>query len=144
MCNPGKYVVGFQLKTEKEQGDGDDTALNGIKLQCAAVGLARDDSIVHSTVGEWGDWGQYFRCPIGSVLTGYQLRSESEQGQGDDTAANNLLGFCSSSVTSVETDAVVGDGLSWGDWTERRDCPSGYGICGIRTQVESNQGSGGK
>ena len=31
VCPPGQYVVGFSLKSEKNKGLGDDTALNGIR-----------------------------------------------------------------------------------------------------------------
>ena len=145
MCTAGKHVVAFQLKTEKDQGGNkDDTALNGIKLQCADIGSGRDDSSIHSKVGDWGDWGAEYRCPSGSALTGFRLRGEKDQGRGDDTAANNLMGFCRSSTTQEETDSITGDGLSWGDWSARRDCPRGYAICGIKTQVEDSQGSGGR
>lgn len=34
-CPNGEAAVAFQLKTEGAQGDGDDTALNGVSLQCS-------------------------------------------------------------------------------------------------------------
>jgi hypothetical protein len=34
-CPLGERAVGFSLKTEKPQGHGDDTALNGIALRCS-------------------------------------------------------------------------------------------------------------
>ena len=90
VCEAHKYVVGFQLKTEKKQGQGDNTALNGIELQCATIGSNQNDSVLRGKVGNWGEWGRKYRCPSGSVLTGFQLRSEGEQGDEDDTAANNF------------------------------------------------------
>ena len=44
-CPEGKWAVGFKLKTERSQGDGDDTALNGIALKCS------DGKWITSTVG---------------------------------------------------------------------------------------------
>lgn len=39
------HVIGFTLKTQRTQGDGDDTALNGIALRCS------DKGSMTSTVG---------------------------------------------------------------------------------------------
>ena len=143
-CKPGEFVVGFRLKTEQNQGEGDDTALNGIELQCATIGSTRNDTVLVSKYLKFGEWGQYFRCPVGSVLTGFQLRSERDQGDKDSTAANNFKGYCSSITSHELTHSMVGDGLAHGDWSERQNCPSGYGICGMRTQVQEWQFSDGE
>jgi hypothetical protein len=37
-CPKGLRTIGFKLKTERPQGDGDDTALNGIALKCSIGG----------------------------------------------------------------------------------------------------------
>ena len=34
-CPNGEYAVGFKLKTQQSQGDGDDTGLNAIALKCS-------------------------------------------------------------------------------------------------------------
>jgi len=34
-CPNGERAIGFSLKTEAWQGDGDDTALNSISLKCS-------------------------------------------------------------------------------------------------------------
>ena len=48
------------------------------------------------------------------------FRSETSQGSGDDTAGNNLNLFCS------DGNWHLGDGLSWGDWSDKVYCPSKY------------------
>lgn len=73
---------------------GDDTALNGIRLHCIDASKAssnshRDYASVQSDVGSWGEWKDIKWCPSG-FLTDFQLRVESSQGDGDDTAANNI------------------------------------------------------
>ncbi|MFQ6397399.1 hypothetical protein ACLMAJ_28605 [Nocardia sp. KC 131] len=52
-CQPGEFAVGMKLKTEPEQGLGDDTALNAIKLLCAAPGSEKSAEIRPSSSGAW-------------------------------------------------------------------------------------------
>ncbi|MBN3297996.1 VMO1 protein, partial [Amia calva] len=110
---------------EGNQGKGDDTALNGIRLYCSKPGQPTAVSTVEARAGFFGDWTQTQWCPGSGVLKSFQLRVEQPQGSGDDTAANNIS-FC----------------CSWGEygsWSE--ECPRG-GICGIETKQEPRQGDG--
>ncbi|XP_067279955.1 vitelline membrane outer layer protein 1-like [Pseudorasbora parva] len=138
MCPSGKYAVGFNLRVEKPV-DGDDTALNGIRLYCAdrskGDSSINDYSSIESGIGHWGDWTDIRYCPSG-YLTAFRLRVESSQGKGDDTAANNIRFRCS------DTFLLEGDGTSWGDWGEWSPACLGRGICGIMTKVEDRQGKG--
>ncbi|KZS10607.1 Vitelline membrane outer layer protein 1 [Daphnia magna] len=128
-CPDNTPAIGFKLKTERPQGRGDDTALNGISLKC------RSDSWVSSSVGPWGNYGNEFICPANTFLTSCQLRVEGRQGRGDDTAANNLNCKCSNGQI------LYGDGTHWGGWMAWSDeCPTG--ICGLKTRVEGRQGNG--
>ncbi|NXX55235.1 VMO1 protein, partial [Scopus umbretta] len=119
------YTNGFALKVEPSQFGRDDTALNGICLHC------QDDSIFLCLlfVG-WGTWTSFQVCPGGYLIT-FSLRTEKSQGEGDDTAANNIQFRCSDATV------LVGDGLSWGrfgPWS--KSCK----ICSLQTKVEPPQG----
>ncbi|XP_032797652.2 vitelline membrane outer layer protein 1-like [Daphnia magna] len=129
-CPSGSPVVGFSLKTERPQGRDDDTALNGIAFKCLSSNIW-----ITSSVGPWGGYGRDFICPTGTYITQCQLRVESRQGSGDDTAANNLNCKCSNN------DIMNGDGTEWGGWMAfSQHCSKG--ICGLKTRVERSQGSG--
>lgn len=140
MCPVGMYAAGFSLKVEDPIGDGDDTALNGIRLHCVykANGVASsytNYASVGSDVGSWGVWRDIKWCPYG-FLTAFQLKVEKPQGSGDDTAANNIQFKCSS------RSSLLGEGTKWGDWGGWSQTCQGKGICGIKTRVEIPQGRG--
>ncbi|XP_058271598.1 vitelline membrane outer layer protein 1-like [Hemibagrus wyckioides] len=138
MCPYGTYATGFKY-VENALGDGDDTALNGIALRCTKpMGSTKEPqpySTVQSDAGSWGSWTQNIWCPKG-VLQAFQLRVESGQGRGDDTAANNIRFSCTGGVE------LTGSGMYWGEWGGWSEKCVGAGICGIQTKVESPQGSG--
>ncbi|NWS75789.1 VMO1 protein, partial [Crotophaga sulcirostris] len=80
----------------------------------------------------WGTWTSFQICPKGHLIS-FSLRTEESQGEGDDTAANNLQFRC------LDEAVLIGDGLSWGTfgpWS--KSC----NICGLQTKVESPQGFG--
>lgn len=139
-CSSGSYVTGMRLKVEPDQGDGDDTALNGIELHCTSLARAKHEGNITSLSGTWGNWGNIFQCPADFVAIGLQLRSEAKRGPyKDDTAANNVGMICSD-LNRDEVDYIEGDGTEWGIWTDIRFCPKKTAICGLQTQVEGNQG----
>uniref|UniRef100_A0A9J7Y212 Fertilization envelope outer layer protein n=1 Tax=Cyprinus carpio carpio TaxID=630221 RepID=A0A9J7Y212_CYPCA len=137
MCPAGTYAAGFSLRVE-DPIQGDDTALNGIRLHCvASKGSSdsyRDYSSVQSDVGSWGRWTDIKWCPSG-FLTAFQLRVEPSQGNDDDTAANNIMFRCSQGT-------LHGDGTNWGDWGTWSQTCEGKGICGLKTRIEVPQGRG--
>ncbi|XP_030645796.1 vitelline membrane outer layer protein 1 homolog [Chanos chanos] len=134
MCPSGYYATGFSLRIEHGQGGGDDTALNGIRLHCSRPGNNYWIT-VDSNSGWWGDWTEARFCYSGS-LKSFQLKVEPPQGDGDDTAANDIKFQCSNG------EILEGGGMPWGDWGEwSTDCYDG-GICGIQTRLEPPQGRG--
>ncbi|XP_016105050.1 vitelline membrane outer layer protein 1-like [Sinocyclocheilus grahami] len=138
MCPAGMYAVAFRLKVEYRTL-GDDTALNGIRLYCIDVSKVsnsiRDYASVQSDVGSQGRWTDIKWCRSG-LMTAFKLNVERPQGDGDDTAANNIMFQCSHGPS------VVGEGTSWGDWDYWSNTCDGKGICGIQTRVEESQGRG--
>ncbi|XP_062255344.1 vitelline membrane outer layer protein 1 homolog isoform X2 [Platichthys flesus] len=131
MCPDQYFAVGFSTRVEPKQGGGDDTAMNGIRLICGKDGDRTH--IVESHPGFWGEWSNPQYCP-GGVLTCFQLRVATLQGNDDDTAVNNIKFRCSNGHE------LEGSGLDWGGYGRwSQDCVNG-GICGIETKVEELQG----
>merc|ERR1719191_574210 len=84
-CPSGHYIDAYQMRSEKSQGGGDDTALNGVKFHCTNGGWYNAGS------GYWGDWGSYPSCGSGEAVTRFKSQNEGKLGiWRDDTAMNNF------------------------------------------------------
>ena len=127
-CRYGGFATSFSQLVESPQGVIDNTALNSICLQCSTGGE------VCSKTGYWGSWATSRRSSSGFV--GAKLRFEWSQGNGDDTAANELI------LYNGNTSYRTGNGGVWGDWLDLQRCPSGQRICGLKTRVEKSIGRG--
>ena len=124
-CAPNHYAQGFQLKVESPRGTGDDSSVNGIGFICT------NGEIVHSDVGSWGHWTLAKMCTPGSVINGFELKSEPWIHRTDDTATNNLRIYCSDGIM-LEGDEIT----PWGYYTGKQICPETYSVCGIQSQVK--------
>jgi hypothetical protein len=94
---PADYrVVGLQVRLEDPQGpDGDDTAMNGLRLYHCPTGgdPLNDRAVMEVTSGFWGTWRGIVLLPRDHYLAGLQARLEGPQGgqpADDDTALNGL------------------------------------------------------
>ncbi|XP_064425655.1 vitelline membrane outer layer protein 1 homolog [Latimeria chalumnae] len=134
-CRDGTYAIGFSLKVEGSQGDGDDTALNGIRLHCSTLNSNLQSYPIESGSGPWGSWTSDVWCPDG-YLTAFQLKVEPHIGRGDDTAANDLKFRCSTGHI------IEGHGGPWGGYGPWSQSCSDGGICGLETRIEGSQGRG--
>ncbi|XP_068128164.1 vitelline membrane outer layer protein 1 homolog [Hyperolius riggenbachi] len=133
-CPPGTMARGFSLLVEPPQGNGDDTALNGVKLYCARRSSRKLKATITSARGSWGTWTSVQWCPSGGLIN-FSLKVEAPIGDGDDTAANNIMFQCS------DYTVLRGYGERWGTFGPWSDiCHEG--ICGIRTKLEAPQGNG--
>uniref|UniRef100_H3ALL4 Vitelline membrane outer layer 1 homolog n=1 Tax=Latimeria chalumnae TaxID=7897 RepID=H3ALL4_LATCH len=132
LCPEGSYAIGFSIRVESDQGAGDDTALNGIRLLCSSsTGIAYS---VESDIGLFGDWSYINWCPLG-YLKAFQLRVEPPQGILGNTAANNIKFRCSSGPI------IEAPGLTWGEYDAWSNTCAGA-ICGLQTKQEPYQGIG--
>merc|ERR1719323_689513 len=125
--NPGGFGTQLRVQFEGSQGGGDDTAMNSLYLSCSNGGS------IDSKRGFWGGWRTVGTCSQG--FNAIQLRVESDQGLGDDSATNGIRLYCVGG-------GYIGYNGIWGSWGDIKSCPGNSKICGIQTQVESEQGIG--
>ena len=81
-------IVGIQLRSEKWQRGGDDTAANGVRFKDCHGRIYKPGD------GYWGDWSKWVHCPNGTVITGFWTRVEARQGRGDDSALQTVRFYC--------------------------------------------------
>ncbi|XP_040202846.1 vitelline membrane outer layer protein 1-like [Rana temporaria] len=137
-CPCGFRARGFSLKVEEKKNIEDDTALNGVRLLCVNRNdTSLDGSNVYpiqSAEARWGEWTEVLWCPEGFIIR-FTMQVEAHKKGGDDTAANNFMFLCSDTIVHM------GLGMNWGQYGKwSRRCH--HGICGMKTKVESPQGTG--
>lgn len=132
-CAGGVFASGFTLRAEESQKAGDDTGANGVCIRCG-------DKDVCSKYGQWGQWSDVQLCPKGSFLTGWRQNVEDNQGNGDDTALDNVEYRCRDLKTWEVTDTLKTNAEEWGRWSRWKECDRGDFICGINTRVEDPDG----
>lgn len=138
-CAPGSYATNFSQRVEPKNAKGDDdTALNSVRLVCAK----RDGSgpvTITSHEGWWGSWAQPATgCPAGTFINAVRIRNEAPHGgKKDDTASNDVNMKCSNG-----TELNAGNGTTWGEWSQYRECPVGSAVCGVSIKIEEKKGKG--
>jgi len=168
ICPNDAHVYAFALKVEVDQGDGDDTTLNGIKLYC------RNGHEVTSKVGPWGSWGSKKQCPQGRVFDGAELVSRPEippieehlrldhffrfatsgqNGVGPRRSDSNIpvllrlrknldnTGANNLFMICQGNIALDGEGSPNGIRSGHSVCPPGKAICGLQTKVQGKRGT---
>lgn len=109
-------MCGAELRYERPQGQGDDSAVNGLKVVfCSSNDWNRQE--VRQFDGILGDWKGRVMCPKNSFVDAFQAQVEQPQGQGDDTALNGLKIRCLNPQTNQNIVLTVYEGY-WGTWRD--------------------------
>lgn len=69
----------------------DDTAMNGLKINCIKPKSTNLPSTRTVYEGVWGDWKGWQIANDGYLFYAVQMRFEGNQGSGDDTAMNGVM-----------------------------------------------------
>jgi len=122
VCTPGHFVIGYQQKVFQS------TAFNKLKVKCS------DGKTGTSAQIDSGDWSDVQKCPPGEHIIGFNLRS-SESGTED------IRMRCSGGLKLAASRGVSSKDGNW-DCNENNmcNCPTGFALCGIQTQVAQDKG----
>ena len=93
--------------------------------------------------GNWGTWGSWSKCPKGSYVVGFRLRTEENQGWwSDDTAANDIHLKCRKPGSSKPSKVLGSAKKTWGDWSDYSDCAGlNNPVVGFQVKNASPEGS---
>lgn len=103
--------------------------MNAIEMYCS-----RDTSLpIKSKEGPWGSQvtGPVFCQQSDGPVTGFKIRIEQYQGNGDDTAAGNVRLICRNGK-----ELALEPRSQWGVWSQLFSCPTGQSANGFVTRVE--------
>lgn len=135
MCPAGQFAIGYAQRVEPRRHDGDDTALNSVRITCADYERA-SQQVVTSEIGHFGEWFPARTCDRGPI-TGFRIGLEQRRGRGDDTGGNWVRAACLDG-TDIE---APGSG-PWATGERGDSCPAGTAVCGLSIQLEPPQGNG--
>ncbi|SFD40942.1 hypothetical protein [Pseudoalteromonas denitrificans] len=90
----------------------------------------------------WGVWGSPQFCESDQYVTGFKVKIESQQGDGDDTALNAIQLTCESGGWNRTKKYISSSQSAWGTWSSLGAC-SGNDVRfnGYDFRVEAEQGS---
>lgn len=133
-CPSNSYAIGVKVKAQAYNSF-DNTGLNAIEIIC------NDDARTRLLSGEgsFGDWDTDRYCPYYKKLIGFKFRVHNDAFiinlVLDDSAANGIHLFCDDG-----SNLVPGVEGPWGNWGSDKYCANNQVICGIKTQIQWNQG----
>lgn len=93
-CGKLKYICGMRARYAAPPQD-DETALNGIEVQCCDkyIWQSHETYVVNS--GDFGDWqNNYTKCPMDYYVCGMSMQEQAYTADGDNTAANGIRVTC--------------------------------------------------
>ncbi|CAC5405144.1 unnamed protein product [Mytilus coruscus] len=142
-CSEGHFAIEYEMKIEGNQGgDGDDSALNAIRLQCSNPDWKDSNNISVTIIGKegpFGMWKDVAMCPYGEVMVSFPIHCESLTN--GDNSASNYVRFKCRNIDSPSSGTILGTSVLWGDygaWSEY--CAVGSAICGIKVRIQLPQG----
>ena len=85
----------------------------------------------------WGRWMPAYYCPPQTYVKGFNIKVEGNQGDGDDSALNDLMLICSNG-NKLTSQGVNG----WGGWGRDTKCSNSSYISAFVLKVEGSIGDG--
>lgn len=134
-CPVGRFAWGFSLKIEKNQGSGDNTGLNSVRMFCSEDAQSNP---IESAGGSWGGWSATYKCaPSNGPLKGFAMRTLWPRDHSDEVVATDLIGICQDGTR-------IGGAMpeDWGVWSSDFICPADLYAAGFITRLEGYQAEG--
>lgn len=120
-CRYG-FMAGFEMKSERYQGSGDDAGAIDLRLLCGDG----EEIVAGGILTSWGDWTGKQWCPKQSAVCGIVTQIEDPQGSGDDTALNNVRLACCKIPHPAETCKPTSE------WKTVIACRAGITNCNVQ------------
>jgi len=164
MCPPTMKASGARLKTMPlTDGDADNTALNGVQLQCKDKdGKTEEIAVkVDGPDGEYSDWGT---CPDGTFIRGFSSRTQFFKPAGDNAGITDFSFICANDAGKKKTKIrfggdklkaeekkyidngkmIVAKGaqVNIGGWSTNAMCHGKDFMCGYQPRIEIGQEKG--
>jgi len=106
-------------------------------LAVTSKSFTKADIITSPPITDWGEWGFMQLCPNGTVVQGFQLKTEPYRGAlVDDTALNAVRFYCGHPLNPNATQVTSSVG-SWGNWGNIYSCGANGSIVGFQLRVEA-------
>mmetsp|Transcript_15767 Transcript_15767/g.47305 ORF Transcript_15767/g.47305 Transcript_15767/m.47305 type:complete len:532 (+) Transcript_15767:182-1777(+) len=143
-CPSGSFMTGARLKVMPLSQTEDNTALNGVELECSS---GETSKTIEGGDGSWTDWG---KCPEGQRVYGFRARMQSRRSMARDNTglldlefgcrAQDLSSFTKlryGSDVAKAPNTVVASGPSavGGGWTHELMCGPSAAVCGMQANV---------
>eukprot|EP00091_Calanus_sinicus_P023390 TRINITY_DN786_c0_g1_i5.p1 TRINITY_DN786_c0_g1~~TRINITY_DN786_c0_g1_i5.p1 ORF type:complete len:200 (-),score=37.29 TRINITY_DN786_c0_g1_i5:471-1070(-) len=105
--------------------------------------LEQRQEVVIQWKGKWGSFPPRATfCPDGSFVFGYRVRSEAPQGNGDDTALNDIELYCRRPNSNAPKGKIWSAHRTLGSWSPDKYCiGTDNPVIGFDVQEERVQGS---
>ena len=92
ICPEGSFITGWRQNVERDQGHGDDSALDNVEYRCRDILTWEQTEDMKWPAIEWGTWSRWKECPTGYFICGIETRVEDPDT--DDTALNDIKHHC--------------------------------------------------
>lgn len=121
---------GFELKSDPNQGRGDDAGADDFNL-ISANADGTSSILKGGEILPFGKWATTNKmCPSMTAICGIQTQVEKAQGDGDDTALNNIKLACCKVPHRAETCK-----FKRGVWEDVMACHSGISNCAVKVKT---------
>jgi hypothetical protein len=134
---PDFFACGAGLVMHPDQGNGDDSAANELKLvYCKKDDWRMQEEVIVNT-GLEGEWKNTVMCPKDHFINGGSVSfQENQEIYGDDTALNGFKIKCQHATASSQKSEETVESKMRGEWKTGSTSIDGF-VCGAQVRFDS-------